>query len=70
MTDPGIIPRTLEYLFRTLPELPETPLVKPTQLTQVEMLSAAQCQQEVIAKNNLLSMAKMTIDEGHTNTYQ
>ncbi|KAI4463527.1 kinesin-related [Holotrichia oblita] len=70
ITDPGIIPRTLEYLFKTLPELPETPLVKPTYSTQVEMLNASHSREAILAKKNLLSLAKMTIDERHTNIYQ
>ncbi|GJQ77231.1 kinesin-A [Trypoxylus dichotomus] len=68
--EPGIIPRTLEYLFRTLPELSEVPLVRPTQSGEVEILNEASGYEEVLVRSRLLSMALQTIDEGHINTYQ
>ncbi|KRT78174.1 Kinesin [Oryctes borbonicus] len=68
--EPGIIPRTLEYLFRTLPQLSEVPLVKPNQSGSVDVLDQPSAQEEVHVRNRLLSIANQTIDEGHTNTYR
>lgn len=36
---PGIIPRSLEYMFRSLPELPERPELMPLPTGEVEMLT-------------------------------
>lgn len=70
VSHPGIIPRTLEYLFRTLPELSDIPLVKPSQCGKVILLDRLSSQGEIYARNELLSIARTTIDEKHTDTYR
>lgn len=70
VSEPGIIPRTLEYLFRTVPNLSEMPLVKPTQCGKVAILDKLSSQREINIRNELLSIARTTIDERHTDTYR
>ncbi|KAK4880175.1 hypothetical protein RN001_008321 [Aquatica leii] len=53
--EPGIIPRSLEYLFRTLPTLPEVPLIKPNASGGISYMTEADCLKDKIDRQILLS---------------
>ncbi|KAK4871724.1 hypothetical protein RN001_015848 [Aquatica leii] len=53
--EPGIIPRSLEFLFRTLPNLAQLPSIKPTPTGKILRLSNSDSSNEYLITNNLLS---------------
>lgn len=69
--EPGLVPRSLEYIFRTLPVLSKTPSVKPQAFGKVIKLTEQQVAQEVLLKENILgyNWPNSTRNE-HINTYQ
>ncbi|KAF2882255.1 hypothetical protein ILUMI_23923 [Ignelater luminosus] len=68
---PGLIPRALEYLFRTLPPLPEVPHVKPTALGETIYLSDSQKQVEKDANHVLLTISAFnSYRKQHIQTYR
>lgn len=54
---PGIIPRALEYMFRSLPELPEVPEIKPLPSGEVQFLKKENYQFIKHRKSAILSAA-------------
>ncbi|KAB0794383.1 hypothetical protein PPYR_11222 [Photinus pyralis] len=53
-TEPGIVPRALEYFFQTLPALPSKPHIKPTPSGGIMKLSSSESAQERLTVTNLM----------------
>ncbi|KAB0802380.1 hypothetical protein PPYR_04566 [Photinus pyralis] len=69
--DPGIIPRSLEYLFRTLPKLPEMPHMKPTISGEVVAMNESACLKDKATRNLILSGHQINMDHlHHVQTYK
>ncbi|XP_022908941.1 kinesin-like protein subito [Onthophagus taurus] len=68
--DPGVIPRALEYLFGSLPQLSDCPKVKPTVTGAVTSLSSSLCDLERTTRNSLLTALNSIEDKQHIHTYQ
>lgn len=70
--EPGIVPRALEYLFRTLPQLPEEPHIKPEPAGGIMRLGSIARKSEKNASNNLLNNSTFNnIDRAqHIQTYK
>ncbi|XP_044252288.1 kinesin-like protein subito isoform X2 [Tribolium madens] len=51
---PGIVPRSLDYLFRSLPRLPSNPPAKPTPAGTVKPLSESESKKEKLLCKHLL----------------
>lgn len=66
-TEPGVVPRALEYFFQTLPALPSKPYIKPTPSGGIVKLSSFESAQERLTVTNLM---KQSGDPGqHFRTY-
>ncbi|KAK4876269.1 hypothetical protein RN001_012691 [Aquatica leii] len=68
--EPGIIPRSLEYLFRTLPTLPEVPLIKPNASGGISYMTEADCLQDKMDRQILLSKHTNMDCALHKQTYK
>ncbi|KAK9888857.1 hypothetical protein WA026_001078 [Henosepilachna vigintioctopunctata] len=68
--EPGLIPRALEYLFRTLPQLPDTASVKPMPDGQVSRLNQREMETEMKVKNNILESFKGNERAQNIKTYR
>ncbi|XP_063911405.1 kinesin-like protein subito isoform X2 [Zophobas morio] len=64
--DPGIVPRSLEYLFRTLPQLSRKPIAKPSPTgDDVTLLNEAACKCEKQLCRSLLNASSSSLDRTH-----
>ncbi|KAK4880470.1 hypothetical protein RN001_008616 [Aquatica leii] len=68
--EPGIIPRSLEYLFRTLPTLPEVPLIKPNASGGISYMTEDDCLKDKMDRQILLSKHKNVDCALHKQTYK
>ncbi|KAK4880200.1 hypothetical protein RN001_008346 [Aquatica leii] len=68
--EPGIIPRSLEYLFRTLPTLPEVPLIKPNASGGISYMTEAKCLKDKMDRQILLSKHTNMDCALHKQTYK
>ncbi|KAK4880178.1 hypothetical protein RN001_008324 [Aquatica leii] len=68
--EPGIIPRSLEYLFRTLPTLPEVPLIKPNASGGISYMTEADWLKDKIDRQILLSKHTNMDCALHKQTYK
>ncbi|GLV32118.1 subito [Carabus blaptoides fortunei] len=69
-TNPGIIPRALEYMFRTLPPIDEVPILKPTESGDVELLEMSARRAELNLRNNFLNSSSTKDRSLHIKTYK
>ncbi|XP_044755830.1 kinesin-like protein KIF20A isoform X2 [Coccinella septempunctata] len=68
--EPGVVPRSLEYLFRTLPVLSKVPTVKPMPYGKIVKLTDEQIQREIDLKEELLNFNwPNSARSEHINTY-
>ncbi|KAL3276236.1 hypothetical protein HHI36_020952 [Cryptolaemus montrouzieri] len=68
---PGLLPRSLEYLFKTLPKLQEYPEVKPLPNEKVTRLTKTQISHEMKIKGGILKYNWKNNDKSeHINTYR
>ncbi|KAK4876702.1 hypothetical protein RN001_009208 [Aquatica leii] len=67
--EPGIIPRSLEYLFRTLPTLPEVPLIKPNASGGISYMTEADWLKDKMDRQILLSKHTNMDYALHKQTY-
>ncbi|KYB27152.1 subito [Tribolium castaneum] len=69
--EPGIVPRSLEYLFRTLPQLMSDPAAKPSPAGNVTLLSDSDCKKEKLLCRNLLNSSSAVGDRmQHVRIYK
>ncbi|XP_017771860.1 PREDICTED: kinesin-like protein subito [Nicrophorus vespilloides] len=69
-TEPGLIPRALEYVFKTLPKMPVVPEIKPTPSgIKCKRLTHSQSQEEVDILYHLMNDSNASTKQMHTKTY-
>lgn len=72
--NPGIIPRALEYIFRTLPLIQDdenVPLIKPVPSGNVEVLDRVSSKQERLNRQQILNASFSNADKTiHAKTYR
>ncbi|KAL3271812.1 hypothetical protein HHI36_022282 [Cryptolaemus montrouzieri] len=67
--EPGLVPRALEYLFRTLPKLPVIASVKPMPDGNVKRLNLSDRKSEMELRKNILQAQKGVAREQIIKTY-
>lgn len=68
--EPGVIPRSLEYVFRTIPPVNERPTVKPTQYGDITVLNSTDCSNEQKARNKILNASSTSVERSYIHTYK
>ncbi|XP_044744962.1 kinesin-like protein subito isoform X2 [Coccinella septempunctata] len=68
--EPGFFPRTLEYIFKTLPELPDVASVKPSPEGKVIRLNPDQKRFEQTLKASILRSQRATDRSRNIKSYQ
>lgn len=69
-SEPGIIPRALEHIFRSLPPLPEKPHIKPLVTGGIVQLNDLNKKMEKLATQSLLDKFNSIDQYQHSQTYQ
>ncbi|RZC40898.1 kinesin-like protein subito [Asbolus verrucosus] len=68
--EPGVVPRSLEYLFRTLPQLSKNPVAKPLPAGNITLLNDSDWRKERQFRKNLLNASSSLMDKTqHVKTY-
>ncbi|CAH0546445.1 unnamed protein product [Brassicogethes aeneus] len=70
-SNPGLVPRTLEYLFRTIPQLSQIIKVKPNPNGSIAILNDIEIREEKHKRTNILNASHHMIDkQAHLKTYR